>query len=131
MCDVQHPSWQFYVIAQDSSVPPRIASAPALVYVDVVDTNNRAPVFSAQSAEFSLHTPVVQGTILGRMEALDADAASSLHYAIADPKMERLVAVNRTTGELTVATNDSSLFSESEYKVSTCRMSQFVGYTAE
>ncbi|XP_032812178.1 protocadherin-16 [Petromyzon marinus] len=90
-------SYRFFVVAADSS-PSHPRSASVAVTVTVRDVNDNAPVFLQELLEVGVPAASVDGEVLGRLQARDADYGpnAAVLYRVQDPR----VTVDSRTGEL-------------------------------
>ena len=78
--EIQNPLHHLTVIAVDSGMPAR--SATASVLITVIDINDNDPVFSRESYRFSVAENQLSGTLVGCISADDADETSRLLYSL-------------------------------------------------
>jgi len=88
--------------------------------ISVMDANDAAPTFSPTSLEYRVYVPpVIKNYQIGTAVANDRDLVDSLGYALREAsEIGELFAIDRSTGMLRVAVNNSSVFKKKRYEVS-------------
>ncbi|XP_056617163.1 protocadherin-15a [Triplophysa dalaica] len=92
--------YELIVEASDGAVDPRRTTITLLV--EVTDINDNSPVFSQPTYMVSVPENTPAGTVILRLDAVDADLVSNVTYRIKTEAARQLFAVNRLTGNVSV-----------------------------
>ncbi|XP_033109345.1 cadherin-23-like, partial [Anneissia japonica] len=88
-----------FVNVRDDGDESRSATSSAEVEITVIDVNDNAPVSLLPDYSFTVEENSDSGTIVGRVQASDADSTSHLLYSFVNSSME--FTINITSGEIT------------------------------
>ena len=113
------PTWHLYLTAAKLGAFPHFVAAPALVRVLVGNENDVAPRIVGTETKMEVILPPITGTKIGQLIATDDDG-DNVTFGLRQTELNAInnvLSVNRTTGEVFLATNKTSNFKETSYTV--------------
>ena len=88
---------EFHVLAKDNGSPQ--LTSTATVSMTVLDINDNRPVFGAHDSIFKVFENVTVGTVIGRIQASDADAGDygTVFYRMETQNKDGKLEINNST----------------------------------